>query len=355
MDTYKLQKFLKENNQEKFRFKQIEKAVFQDGISVWQEISSLPKQLRDELDNNFKILSFEVIKILKTDDGQSIKALLKLRDNELIETVLISPKPGIWSACISSQVGCPLQCQFCATGQKGFKRNLTAEEITDQVLFWKQYLKANSLQPALPAEKTAAHNSSLKNIVYMGMGEPFLNWKNVQESLKNLTNKELFGFGSRSISVSTAGIPEGIKKLSENFPQINLAISLHFAGNKKRSEFMPVNRKYDLEKLKKALQNYFLKTNRKIFIEYIMLADINDSFKDAKLLINYLKSIGDLKLLHVNLIKYNLTYGGLKPSLKTKTNNFKNYLLRQGINVTIRKSLGEEIKGACGQLASSDN
>lgn len=341
MDIYKLQKFLEENKQPVFRLTQIRKAIFQDGLSAWQEISSLPKNLRDELNNKFKILSFEVTKILKTQDGQSIKALLSLKDNEQIETVLISPKPGIWSACISSQVGCPLQCQFCATGQKGFVRNLTAEEITDQILFWKQYLKSD--------------NSNLKNIVYMGMGEPFLNWENVKKSLINLTAKELFGFGSRSISVSTAGIPEGISKLAKNFPQINLAISLHFADNKKRSEFMPINRKYDLEKLKKALQNYFLKTNRKIFIEYIMLADINDSFKDAKLLIDYLKSIGDLKLLHVNLIKYNATSGELKPSLKTKTNNFKNYLLRQGINVTIRKSLGEEIKGACGQLASKDN
>jgi 23S rRNA (adenine(2503)-C(2))-methyltransferase len=339
MDIRKLQKFLEKNKQPAFRLTQIQKAIFQDGFSAWQKISSLPKNLRDELDNNFKILSFTIKDILKTRDGRSVKALLRLGDNNFVETVLISPKPGIWSACISSQVGCPLQCRFCATGRKGFKRNLTAEEIIDQILFWKQYLKSGG--------------SSLNNIVYMGMGEPFLNWENIKKSLKDLTIKGLFGFGSRSISVSTAGIPEGILKLAENFPQVNLAISLHFADNKKRSEFMPINLKYDLNKLKKALRNYFLKTNRKIFIEYIMLADINDSPKDAELLINYLKSIGNLKLIHVNLIKYNQANGELNSSSAIKINNFKNYLLRQGINITIRKSLGVEIQGACGQLAGN--
>ncbi len=342
MNIQKLQEILIENNQPAFRLKQIQKAVFEDGVSSFDEISTLPKDLRHRM-SNLKILSFKVEKVLVARNGKSVKALLKLEDGKNIETVLISPKPNDWSACISCQVGCPMGCRFCATGKMRLRRNLTAEEITDQVLFWRQYLKNN--------QKLKTTNQKLDNIVYMGMGEPFLNWEQVSESLKNLINPELFGFGARSISVSTAGIPEGISKLVREFPQVNLAISLHFADDKKRSEFMPVNRKYNLEDLRKALQNYFQQTNRKVFIEYILLEGINDGQEDADKLAEYIKSIRKPHLLHVNLIRYNTTSGGLKPSPKIKTQKFKDCLLKNHINATIRKSLGEEIRGACGQLA----
>jgi len=341
MNLKKIKDFLEENSQPKFRLKQIQKAVFQDGVSSFDEISTLPKELKYRM-SKLKILSFEVEKVLVAKDRQSVKALLKLKDGKNIETVLISPKPGDWSVCISCQVGCPMNCRFCATGRGGFTRNLTAEEITDQVLFWKQYLMNNL--------KFKISNLKLTNVVYMGMGEPFLNWDNMSESLKSLINPELFGFGSRSISVSTAGIPEGIAKLAENFPQINLAISLHFADDKKRGEFMPVNKKYNLADLKTALQAYFQKTNRKVFIEYILLENINDTKEDAEKLAKYLKSIGKLQLLHVNLIRYNTTSEELKPSSKNRALEFKNFLIKNRIQVTIRKSLGEEIQGACGQL-----
>jgi len=251
MNIDNLEKILAKTNQPKFRINQIKKAIFQDGVSAFLEISTLPKDLRETLDGEVKILSFSPVKILKSIDGRSIKALLKLKDENLIETVLISPKPEIWSACVSSQVGCPLGCSFCATGKGGFKRNLTAEEITDQVLFWRQYLKKNKIA------------GIFSNIVYMGMGEPFLNWEEVSQSLKNLTDPELFGFGSRSLSISTAGIPEGMEKLAKFFPQINLAISLHFGDNKKRSKFMPINKKYNLENLSEAIGNYFKKPEEK--------------------------------------------------------------------------------------------
>lgn len=340
MNIEKIKDFLGESSQPSFRLKQIQKAVFGDGISAFEEISTLPKELRHRM-SKLSILSFEVEKVLVAKDKQSAKALLKLQDGKVIETVLISPKPNDWSVCISCQVGCPMNCRFCATGRGGFARNLMAEEITDQVLFWRQYLKKN---PKI-------ENCDVSNIVYMGMGEPFLNWENVRESLKNLIDPDLFGFGSRSISVSTAGIPEGIAKLAEVFPQVNLAISLHFADDKKRSEFMPINKKYNLEDLKKSLQKYFQKTNRKVFIEYILLENINDKKEDAENLAKYLKSIGKLQLLHVNLIRYNTTGEELKPSSKNKTLEFKNFLIKNRIQATIRKSLGEEIQGACGQLA----
>jgi 23S rRNA (adenine(2503)-C(2))-methyltransferase len=338
VDINKLEAILKEKNQPKFRLAQVKKAVFQDGVCLFSEITALPKDLREVLDREIKILPFKAEKVQSTKG--SYKALLKLNDGNFIETVLISPKPGIWSVCVSSQVGCVLGCSFCATGKMGFKRNLTAEEISSQVLFWRQYLKKNK-------------KCDVSNIVYMGMGEPFLNWENVRESLKILIDKNLFGFGSRSISVSTAGIPEGIEKLTDEFPQINLAISLHFADNEKRSRYMGINKKYDLSRIKTAIQKYLGKIKRKIFIEYLMLDNINDNIEDADNLIKFLKSTGKNCLLHVNLIRYNETPGILKPSSNNKAHEFKDYLEKNNISVTIRKSLGEEIKAACGQLAGS--
>ena len=374
MNIKKLEEFLVGNNLPKFRLAQIKKAVFQDGVLSFSEITIIPKDLRGMLENNLNILSFEVEQVLEAKDEQSIKALLRLKNchselvseskrsesnkilkqvqddakGDLIETVLISPKPGVWSACISCQVGCQMGCRFCATGKMGFRRNLTTEEITDQILFWRQYLKASEANEA---------KSCVNNIVFMGMGEPFNNWQNVSESIKILTDKDLFGFGSRSLSVSTSGVAEGIVRMAKEFPQVNLALSLHFANDEKRSRFMPVNLKDDMSALKKALQEYFQITKRKVFLEYIMLDGINDTALDARQLAEYIKSIGNKHLLHVNLIRYNITSdppaGGLKPSTKDNAMRFKNSLEKLGIHATIRKSLGDEIKGACGQLAGT--
>lgn len=337
MKVSKLEKILGNNNQPKFRLEQIKKAVYQDGASSFLDISTIPKELREKLDKEITILSFEAEKILESEDKRSIKALLKLSDGEKIETVLLSPRPEIWTVCISSQAGCPLNCSFCATGYAGFKRNLTAEEITDQVLFWQQYLKFR--------------NSKISNIVFMGMGEPMLNLESVKQSTRDLINPKIFGFGSRSISVSTAGIPDKLKEFSEEFPQINLAISLHFADDEMRSRYMPINKKYNLDNLRMTLKDYFEICKRKIFLEYIMFDGLNDSLEDANKLIAYLKSIGNVYLLHINLISYNETENNLRPSSKNTIIKFRNYLLQNKINVTIRKSLGQDIAGACGQLA----
>lgn len=340
MDIKKLEQFLQENNLPSFRLGQIQKAIFADGAPSFAEITTLSKDLREKMEKELNLLSFEIEKVLTAKDGQSIKALLKLRSGDLIETVLISPKPGIWSACISCQVGCAMGCRFCATGKMGFKRDLTAEEITDQVLFWRQYLKKNNIE------------GSFSNIVYMGMGEPFNNWENVSQSLKILTDEKLFGFGSRSLSVSTSGIAKGIERMANEFPQVNLAISLHFASDEKRDRFMPVNKKDNLENLRQALKKYFTITNRKVFLEYIMLDGINDTALDARLLSDFVYSIGNTHLLHMNLIRYNMTSEDLKPSSKTRTQLFKQELEKHRVNATIRKSLGEEIEAACGQLAA---
>lgn len=337
MDLQKLEAVLQVQSQPKFRIEQIKKAVYQEGVSSWDGITTASKGLREILDKEMALLSFEAQQILVSKDGQSVKVLLKLRDGNLMETVLIAPKPGVWSACISCQVGCAIGCKFCATGKLGLTRNLTAEEITDQVLFWVQYLK-----------KT---DQKIATIVYMGMGEPFLNWEQVSRSLRDLIDPALFGFGARSISISTSGIPEGIGKLASEFPQVNLALSLHFGDDAKRSAAMPINRKNNLEKLRTALQDYFAKTKRKVFLEYVMLSGVNDSSEDADKLIRFVKSVGKLQLLHVNLIRYNSTGSEFKSSSKERTAMFRDYLEKNRIGATIRKSLGEEIQGACGQLA----
>jgi 23S rRNA (adenine(2503)-C(2))-methyltransferase len=339
MDITKLEQFLTQAGQPKFRLQQVKKAIFQEGISAFTEISNLPKDLREALEQELSVLPFAIEKVLTAKDGQSIKALLKLTDGNLLETVLIAPKPGLWSACISSQVGCAMGCRFCATGKMGFKRNLTAEEIESQVLFWIQYLRKNNIA------------GNFSTIVYMGMGEPFLNWEAVSQSIRDLINPELFGFGSRSLSVSTSGITEGIERLATEFPQVNLALSLHFATDAKRDQYMPVNKKDNLESLQEALKKYFTLANRKVFLEYIMLEGVNDNESDAQDLTEFIYSIGKRGLLHVNLIRYNTTSENLQPSSGNRTQKFKSYLLQRNIDVTIRKSLGEEIQGACGQLA----
>ncbi len=343
MDAEKLEKFLQKNGQPSFRLKQINQAIFQKGLATFSEVSTLSKDLRQKLENEIPMLSFEVEKILQSSDGDSIKALLKMSDGALVETVLISPKTDLWSACISCQVGCPMSCEFCATGSLGFRRNLTFEEITDQVLFWRQYVRENF----------SAKNPQLKfNIVYMGMGEPFANWENVQKSLKILLDENLFDFASRSISVSTVGISDGILDLAQKFPQVNLAWSLHFADDEKRSKYMPANRSENLEKMRETWRKYFSLTRRKVFVEYVMLKGVNDSIEDAQKLAAYLKSIGNSQLLHVNLINYNETFKNFSPSSKKQVQIFKQFLEKNGIKATVRKSLGSDIQGACGQLAA---
>ncbi|MFH0854043.1 MAG: 23S rRNA (adenine(2503)-C(2))-methyltransferase RlmN [bacterium] len=351
MDIISLQKLLEKNGEPKYRISQIKKAVYQDNILEFDKITTIPKKLRVSLSENFKILSFEEEKIIETSPNFSLsrrgtlKALLRLIDGAVIETVLLPNESG-WTSCISTQSGCALGCKFCATGKMGFKRNLTSEEITDQILYWRGYLKTGA-----KTDRCSVYTSfKLTNIVYMGMGEPFLNWENTKKSLSNLTSKDLFEYGDRLISVSTSGIPEGIINFAKEFPQMNLAISLHSANDKKRSYLMPINKKYSILDLKNAILEYFKITNRKIFIEYLMLSKINDSLFDAEELKNFIISFPQKKLLHINLIPYNETDNGFKASQKNQIKKFEEYLLKNKIHSTIRKSLGKEIKGACGQL-----
>ena len=262
-----------------------------------------------------------------------MKAGILLADGLAIETVLMKHTDKRNTICVSSQVGCPLGCEFCETGKMGLKRNLTASEIVEQVLFFARYLKNK--------------NEKVTNIVFMGMGEPFLNWENVKKAIEILNDDNCLGIGARKISISTAGIIEGIEELAEEFPQINLAISLHAPDDELRGKLMPVNKKYPLAKILQAVDEYIKKTNRKVMFEYVMIDGVNDSEEQAKNLSKLLKR----PLYMVNLIAYNPT-GKFQPSLPGKIKKFKAILEKAGIFTTQRYRFGTDIEAACGQLAS---
>lgn len=316
----------------RFRYKQAWKAVFIDLISDWSENTTLPMTLREKLNRDYP-LEIEA-QIFGSKKSQSIKALLTLEDGQKVEAVLLRHKDKRNTICVSSQVGCPLACLFCATGKSGFKRNLTEGEIISQVLLFARYLKIND-----PGKK-------ITNVVFMGMGEPFLNYDIMMASIRIINDKDSFNIGSRHISVSTAGIVEAINKLSNEKMQINLAISLHASNDKLRSKLMPIARRYSLEKLMTAVENYVEKKNRQVMFEYLMIDGVNDSEVCAKELALIMKH----PLYVVNLIRYNPT-GKFKPSKAVSIKRFKNILLRAGVKVTERHEFGQDIKAACGQLA----
>lgn len=342
MNTERINQIVEKYGLQKFRVAQLKKALFEDYASSYSEISTLKKDLREQLEKEEPILCMQEHVVQESSDKRTFKALLKLHDGRYIETVLMSPKPDHWTACISSQVGCAMACTFCATGSMGLLRNLTSEEISDQVLFWKQFIKKRNL------------DARLQNVVYMGMGEPFHNKRQVFDSINELNNPETFNMGSRHISVSTSGLLKPIYEMAEKFPQVNLAISLHAANDTLRTELMPINKSFPLDKLAEALTDYLAKTNRKIFIEYILLDNDNDSLENAAELVEFINKVQPKKLLHVNLIVYNQTDSHHRQASRENARIFKDYLIDNGVSATIRKNLGRDIDGACGQLAVHD-
>lgn len=289
-------------------------------------MSDLPLALRTDLDNKFSLLSVTESNLLKSDDSQ--KVALKLVDGLHIESVLMDY--GEWlTACISTQVGCPLVCTFCATGKMGLKRNLTVEEIVDQIIYWN-----NKIYPKY-----------VGRLVFMGMGEPFLNWKNLLSALKIINDKNCLNIGNRKISISTAGVAPKIIEFANLDTEINLALSLHSADQKIREQLMPIARVHSLVELKKALDFYTHKTNRQVMLEYILIDHQNDQPRDIKLIKEF---IGSNFLFHLNIIPLNPVKGGLIPS--TRQEEFTRELDKANIPFTVRRSVGRSINSACGQL-----
>jgi 23S rRNA (adenine2503-C2)-methyltransferase len=326
-----------------FRAKQIKKAVYSDLIEGWDKATILPKDLRQKIATIYPIPEIKAEKVLTSTDDQTEKVLFFLSDGFKIESVLMrhsskNSEQTRNTVCVSSQVGCAMQCLFCATGRQGFKRNLSVTEIIGQILYF--------------ARKLKKENKKISNIVFMGMGEPFLNYDNVLRAIKILNDKDGFNLGSRHISISTVGVNEGIDKLTKENLQVNLAVSLHAPNNELRINNMPINKKYPIEKILNAVDNYIKETKRRVMFEYLMIDGVNDSREQAKELAKLIKK----PLYFINLISFNpVGHSDFKPSPGWKIKNFKEILEKSGINVTQRYRFGREIDAACGQLAGKNS
>lgn len=272
-------------------------------------------------------------KIEASKDQSAIKALLRLGDGLKIESVLMVYQ-NWYTACLSVMVGCPLGCQFCATGKMGFKRDLTGEEIIDQVSFWNDFLKKQ--------------NKRVSHIVFMGMGEPFLNWEETLKAIKIFNTPGRFNIRQGHITVSTAGIIPMIYQFTDLKMQINLAISLHTPFQEKRETIMPIAKEYPLKDLMKACGYYVKKNNRKIFFEYALIDKFNDNFEDVE----EIKKIFGSKLFHLNVIVFNPTECSYKGSGMGRRQTFANALKKHKIPFSVRRSMGRDINAACGQLAT---
>lgn len=338
MNFESVKEYIKSAGLPNFRIAQVRDAVYKHGITSWEEATSLPAQIRRDLAEKYPILSFKVSKKVFSKADKAAKALLTLQDGRQIETVLLKPQ-DTWSVCVSSQVGCPLHCSFCSTGKMGFRRDLTDEEIADQVLMWYQYVRKEKL------------GERISSVVFMGMGEPLLNYLNVVKAAQTLSNPDYLNIGARHISVSTAGIADKLHKLAVDLPQANLAVSLHNADDAERSKLMPVNRRFNLEELQKAVEEYIAMTGRQVFLEYAVLENVNSRPEHIRKLAKWIYGIKDNYLIHVNLIACNLGRG-----MKTDDKVVKDFaaaVKAMGIGVTIRKSMGNDVLAACGQLAAN--
>jgi len=328
-----LKELFTEMGEKAFRANQVYEWLWKKSARSFEEMSNLSKNLREQLDLNFVINAVKINSSQISSD-RTVKSTFALHDTHLIEGVLI-PTTERMTACVSSQVGCSLTCKFCATGYMDRKRNLNADEIYDQVVLINQQAIEN-------------YGIPLSNIVYMGMGEPLLNYTNVLKSVDRITAEDGLNMSYKRITVSTAGIAKMIKKLGDDGVKFNLALSLHAADDKKRNEIMPINEQNTLEALAEALKYYYQKTKNPVTYEYIVFNDFNDNLQDAMDLAKFCKHVP----CKVNIIEYNpISFADFTNATEDKLDVFANYLKKQGITTVIRRSRGKDIDAACGQLA----
>lgn len=338
-----LREFAQSFGEKPYRGDQLFNWIYAKGALSFQEMSNLSRGVRSVLQERASVGTLTLGTERRSSDG-TLKALFRLEDGLHIESVLIPPDPASPGAekrltlCISTQVGCPLDCQFCATGTMGFVRNLTAGEIVDQVLQFQRL----------------AHRR-ITNIVYMGMGEPLLNYEAVVQSARILTDDRAVGIGARHVTISTAGIPDGIRRLAREPLKVKLALSLHSLDSSKRRELMPITRKYSIEQLMEALEEYYQQTRRRPTLEYIVFKNFNDSTEDVRRVAELAKRIP----CKINLIPYHSIAftdpQGLGRSLEAASapsiEAFAEALRKRNLTVMIRSSSGQDIEAACGQLA----
>lgn len=311
----------------KYRAKQIYQWIYSQGVTSVQEMTNLPKRLRQAL-AEYDFLPLSTAAVRQSADGTR-KYLFRLRDGSVIETVMIPEEKRI-TVCVSTQVGCAMGCVFCATGQAGFIRNLTTEEIVGQVLAVRQDIKRR-----------------VSNIVFMGMGEPLQNYDAVMAAIRLFNDPEGLAIGMRHITISTCGVVPGIRRLADEGLQLVLAISLHATTDEKRQQLMPIARRYRLDELMEACRYYVEKTGRRITFEYALIAGVNDDIAEARRLAKLLQGI----TAHVNLIPMNpVVETGLTRSSDETILRFAEVLQQSGVPVTIRQERGTDIEAACGQL-----
>lgn len=329
LSLIELEEFLILHRHQKFHARQIFSWIYQRSIYDFNKMTNLPKNLRELLEKHFFINSLLLEKKQVSLDGTQ-KLLFKLRDGNFIESVII-PGPGRNTGCISSQVGCKFSCKFCASGALGFRRDLTVGEIINEVLFLRDH----------------CNQKQLTHLVFMGTGEPFDNYDNVLKAIRIINSKESFNIGARRITISTSGVIPGIDRLIKEDLQVELSVSLHAAFDQLRSEIMPVNKAYPLKYLLDICRKYISQTNRQITFEYTLINGMNSDLKNAQELVKLLRGMNcKINLIPVNPIKeMNIT-----APLKKNITEFKEYLTRAGINVTLRAERGQDINAACGQL-----
>lgn len=327
--------FLVSNGEKAFRAKQIWQWIWQRGVTDFEEMTNLSRTTRELLRQNWYFDCLEPVHIQTATDGTT-KTAWKLYDGEIIESVLI-PGNQKFTVCVSSQVGCKLGCKFCATGTLGFKRNLTYGEIFNQVTAAKMAAEAQGFP--------------LSNIVFMGMGEPMLNYDNILAAIERITAEDGLAMSPYRITVSTAGIPDKIRQLADDGVRFNLAVSLHAAKESVRTSLMPINKGYSLKEVADSLKYFVEKTGTRPTFEYLLLKDINDSLEDAKALALYCRQFP----IKINLIEYNNVEGsGFQHSPDKKRDEFVKYLENCNMVVNIRRSKGKDIDAACGQLAAKE-
>lgn len=330
-----LQQYFATIGEKPFRAKQVYEWLWQKHAGSFEAMTNLSKQLRSSLEEHFTLPALKVDTTQHSADG-TIKSRFRLHDGHLVEGVLI-PTENRQTACVSSQVGCSLSCKFCATGYMDRKRNLDFDEIYDEVaLLNKQSLEASG--------------KKLTNIVYMGMGEPLLNYKHVLQSVERITAEDGLAMSPKRITVSTAGVAKMIRQLGDDKVRFNLALSLHAANDKKRSEIMPINETNSLKVLVEALNYFYKATQNQITFEYILFQDFNDSLKDADELIRIYRQVpADL----INIIEYNpIDKARFQKPNEDAVEQFMAYLGKNRVNARLRRSRGKDIDAACGQLAN---
>ncbi|AUC83447.1 23S rRNA (adenine(2503)-C(2))-methyltransferase RlmN [Lacinutrix sp. Bg11-31] len=329
-----LRDFFEKEGDKAFRGNQVYEWLWSKGAHSFEDMTNLSKETRQMLEDNFVINHIEVDTMQRSSDG-TVKNAVKLHDGLIVESVLI-PTETRTTACVSSQVGCSLDCKFCATSRLKRMRNLNPDEIYDQVV-------------AIDRESKLYFNRPLSNIVFMGMGEPLMNYNNVIKSIDKITSPEGLGMSPKRIVVSTSGVPKIIKKMADDQVKFNLAVSLHSAIDEVRTKIMPFNETFPLKDLKESLEYWYEKTERKITYEYIVWDGINDRMEDIDALVKFCKHVP----CKVNLIEYNpIDDGEFQQASGHAINNYIQELERNRIVVNVRRSRGKDIDAACGQLAN---